>query len=218
MQARSPSQASDTLEETPIETARREALEEIGLPNDVHKLPAPFQVDHLCELPSNLALTELGVRPCVAFLHTGENPVDSEETLMPRLEPKEVSAIFFASLRSFLSDRDPRGRDAVTGSRWYQGREGTWFGTRGRVHQFNVPKKGGNASLPEDSYKVFGMTARMLIDTARLAYAEEPSFEYEHHLGDEEVLRKLLNSGRLSAEKQSGSHITREDVAKAAKM
>lgn len=209
---------AEILEETPIKTARREAFEEIGLPNDSRKLPPPFKVEHLCELPSNLALTELGVRPCVAFLHTTYDSVDTEEILMPRLEPKEVSAIFSAPLRSFLSDRDDMGRDATTGSAWYKGHWGTRFSTRGRVHQFNVPKNGTDRDSADDSYKVFGMTARMLIDTARLAYAEDPTFEHEPHIGDEQVLRKLLESGRLSVEKQPGSQIIREDVVKAAKM
>ena len=31
-------------------------------------------------------------------------------------------------------------------------------------------------------YKVWGMTARILVDAARVAYGEEPDFEVIHHL------------------------------------
>ena len=137
---------------------------------------------------------------------------------MPRLEPKEVAAIFSAPLPKFLSDRDNMGRDAKTGSEWYKGFWGTWFGLRGRVHQFSVPRSGKNGDAARDIYKVFGITARMILDTARLAYAEDPSFEYEPHIGDEDVLRKLLKSGRFSVEKTPGSLITSDDAAVVAKL
>ena len=210
---------ADTLEETPVNTARREAHEEIGLPYHHHNLPSPLQIEHLCELPAYCALTELGVRPCVAFLHTRDDTLNAEENLMPRLEPKEVAAIFSAPLPKFLSDRDDMGRDAKTGSEWYKGFWGTWFGTRGRVHQFNVSRssKSGDAAQ-DDMYKVFGMTARMILDIARLAYAEDPSFEYEPHIGDENVLHKLLKSGRFRVEKTPGSLITGDDAAIVAKL
>ncbi|PTU17565.1 hypothetical protein P175DRAFT_0496278 [Aspergillus ochraceoroseus IBT 24754] len=48
-QAALPGGKSDSLEETPFQTARREANEEIGLPNIHHHLPRPFAVQHLCE-------------------------------------------------------------------------------------------------------------------------------------------------------------------------
>ncbi|MCJ1397040.1 hypothetical protein MMC11_000232 [Xylographa trunciseda] len=213
-----PGGKADTLEETPIRIARREAEEECGLPCADRDIPPPFQLEHLCELPSYLALTELAVRPCVAFLHTGDDTSKAEESLMPRLEPKEVAAIFSAPLTKFLSDRDDMGRDAKTGSEWYKGFWGTWFSTRGRVHQFSVPRSTKNGNAAHDIYKVFGMTARMILDTARLAYAEDPPFEYEPHIGDEDVLRKLLKSGRLSAEKSPGSLMSSDDAAIAAKL
>ncbi|KAJ5520472.1 hypothetical protein N7463_000925 [Penicillium fimorum] len=45
--------------ETAFQTARREASEEIGLPDINQRLPPPFSVEHLCELPANLARTEV---------------------------------------------------------------------------------------------------------------------------------------------------------------
>ncbi|KAI4709100.1 hypothetical protein J4E89_006502 [Alternaria sp. Ai002NY15] len=111
-QAALPGGKADTLDESPWDVARREADEEIGLPMNEEKLRG-FTVEHLCELPANLAKTELGVRPCVAFLRPAEtssdvpassdtNSLSVEERLMPRLDPREVAAVFTAPFHNFL--------------------------------------------------------------------------------------------------------------------
>lgn len=124
---------ADTLEETPFQTARREAREEIGLPELNQALPRPFTVEHLCELPANLARTELVVRPCVALLHsfdeaTGANE-DPEVSLIPRLDAQEVAAVFTAPFRSFLRVKDVEsgglGQDGDS-EEWYQGAWTEW--------------------------------------------------------------------------------------------
>jgi uncharacterized protein YacL (UPF0231 family) len=68
------------------------------------------------------------------------------------------------------------------------------------------------------SYLVFGMTARILVDAARLAYDEEPEFEHNGHFGDEEIINKLRRIGRLDAVKRPGDELTRETMQKAAKL
>lgn len=125
---------ADTLEETPFQTARREAREEIGLGD---RLPDPFAVEHLCELPASLAKTELVVRPCVALLHSHDKATgmsaDPEESLIPRLDAKEVAAVFTAPFHNFLWMRD----DPAAGGRpedWYQGAWTEW-------HQHNWRSK-----------------------------------------------------------------------------
>lgn len=120
---------ADTLEETPFQTARREAREEIGLPEVNQALPRPFTVEHLCELPANLARTELVVRPCVALLHsfdeaTGANE-DPEVSLIPRLDAQEVAAVFTAPFRSFLRVKDVESGD-LDSEEWYQGAWTEW--------------------------------------------------------------------------------------------
>lgn len=72
-----------------------------------------------------------------------------------------------------------------------------FHGSQWRMHNFYVPinnqkvtkpkvREGGQASIAEQldeeedgmmRYRVWGMTARMLVDAARLAYGEEPEFE-----------------------------------------
>ncbi|KAL4810225.1 NUDIX hydrolase domain-like protein [Aspergillus unguis] len=225
-QAALPGGKSDSPSETPIQTSRREAHEEIGLPAVDSDLPPPFSVEHLCEIPCSLARTELVVRPCVALLHsfdekTGEN-ADPETTLIPRLDAREVAAVFTAGFRDFLTLTPPVGRDREgVNEEWYKGVWTEWWETQWRMHQFFVPKPNNTVSKPkphgaaqeeavhklqeqEESgqvthYRVFGMTARILVDAARIAYNMEPEFEHNRHTGDEDLIRRLRGVGRLGA-------------------
>ncbi|KAI9927780.1 hypothetical protein ASPWEDRAFT_173427 [Aspergillus wentii DTO 134E9] len=238
-QAALPGGRADTLQETPFETARREAREEIGLADLNDQLPRPFAVEHLCELPANLARTELVVRPCVALLHsydegTGEN-ADPEVSLIPKLDAREVAAVFTAPFHNFLRMRDEVEVEEGNGDgeEWYQGAWTEWHHSNWRMHQFFVPinnnvvkpRHDHEQELEEQEhaikvtrYRVFGMTARMLVDVARVAYAEEPEFEHNSHFGDEAMIANLRSMGRLSATRTASDELTRETMQKAAKL
>ncbi|KAK0670773.1 putative peroxisomal coenzyme A diphosphatase precursor [Cercophora samala] len=247
-----PGGKADTVEETPYQIARREAYEEIGLPLDNAHLPPPFTIEHLCYLPANLARTELVVRPVVALLHTSPpssttstpvspqpNPtITAEESLIPRLDAKEVAAVFSAPFRNFLKSTDEPGHEHVEGE-WYNGSWTEWHEEPWRMHFFYVPvtnqrvtkpkiREGGLASLAEDHnpdeeepaeeekrYKVWGMTARILVDAATIAYGEKPEFEHNSHFGDERIIEGLERLGRLGEKKRRGSTVTKEDVKRA---
>ncbi|KAI9845834.1 MAG: hypothetical protein M1837_004514 [Sclerophora amabilis] len=250
-QAALPGGKADLLSETPIETARREAEEEIGLPGNEKSLPPPFKIEHLCQLPLNLAATELGVRPCVAFLHSsddvGNDGAFVEETLIPRLDAKEVAAVFSAPLHNFLKKTDeiPEGEENTARrdvSDWYEGDWIDWHETKFPMHNFHVPIDGHVVQKPKADaeghgrsaaathleeaeqagllrrYRVFGMTARILVDAARVAYEEEPEFEHSSHFGDEDMIKRLLKTGRLAEKRRSTDKLKREDTVKAAKM
>ncbi|KAK0310101.1 8-oxo-dGTP diphosphatase [Friedmanniomyces endolithicus] len=263
-QAALPGGKADTLEETPFMTARREAFEEIGLAMDDRQLPAGYEVEHLTELPSNLAMTELGVRPCIAYLKTpppsprNRDP-DAARDLLPKLDPKEVAAVFTAPFYNFLRDKDldSQTRKTVPGE-WYKGSWHSWHetawhskprparraderppGTSGA----NTPAESGKEkdspgkssqstlqpSLPrsfysiagdalhQPRYRVFGMTARILVDAARVAYGEEPEYEHNSHFGDEEMMDRLLKIGRLGPKRKDGEILTRDVMMEAAK-
>ncbi|GLA62568.1 hypothetical protein AtubIFM56815_007094 [Aspergillus tubingensis] len=243
-QAALPGGRADSLSETPIQTARREAKEEIGLPEHDEQLPRPFTVEHLCEFPANLARTELVVRPCVALLHsfderTGEN-ADPEVSLIPRLDAREIAAVFTAPFRNFLRCRDMEDWGDADPTEWYKGAWTEWHQENWRMHQFFVPvrpkevvkpksrteeQKEAVSQLEEQEkasqvtrYRVFGMTARMLVDVARVAYAEEPEFEHNSHFGDEAIIEKLRKMGRLSPIRRTGDQLTRRDMEMAAKL
>lgn len=67
-------------------------------------------------------------------------------------------------------------------------------------------------------YRVFGMTARIIVDAARVAYQEEPEFEHNSHFGDEAMIAKLRRLGRLSDVRRASDQLTRETMEKAAKL
>ncbi|KAK5107541.1 hypothetical protein LTR62_001029 [Meristemomyces frigidus] len=262
-QAALPGGKADTLQETPFTIARREAFEEIGLAMSDHKLPVGYEVEHLTELPTNLAMTELGVRPCVAYLKTppptprNKDP-DAARDLLPKLDAKEVAAVFTAPFFNFLrgEDLEEEHRRTVPGQ-WYKGSWQSWHETAWRMHQFFVPvtpftvffadhkpsparvemsqstdPKGTDRSslqpplpssfaastadpLLQPRYRVFGMTARILVDCARVAYGEEPLFEHNSHFGDEEMIKRLIAIGRLSSEVKRDDMLTREVIMRA---
>lgn len=211
-------------------------------------------MEHLCQLPANLARTELGVRPCVAFL-SATHDADAlstalapsvEETLIPRLDAKEVAAVFTAPFHNFLLASDehssasasPEAGIEAAGfpAEWYRGTWTDWHESRWRMHNFYVPvsdqtvtkpKPKHRGSLQEKAadaldgrtrFRVFGMTARILVDAARVAYASEPEFEHNSHFGDEDMIERLLKMGRLSAKRGEKDELTREDLRAAAKI
>src|SRR5690242_11206593 len=176
-----------------------------------------FKVEHLCELPANLAKTELGVRPCVAYLSPTSASSDGstatssdsevEDRLIPRLDPKEVAAVFTAPFHAFLrKEWSGPGPAPVQKNgkpeKWYRGSWTDWHESRWRMHNFYIPKpppssqemrrNAANSQLPAKSsehgsgvpegddprpepsalddlttFRVFGMTARILVDAAR---------------------------------------------------
>ncbi|KAI0404293.1 NUDIX hydrolase domain-like protein [Xylaria palmicola] len=245
-----PGGKADSLSESPYQIARREAWEEIGLPMDDSKIPAPFRIEPLCSLPCSLAKTELVVRPCVAFLHAedraGAPPAPTvDESMIPRLDAKEVAAVFSAPFGNFLrsADEPPRpGDPPLPPGHWYDGRWINWDTDAWRVHNFHVPvhtqrvttpraRDGGQAALDEDGdgdgdggpvrrFLVWGMTGRILVDAARIAYGRDPEFEHNDGYGDEALILRQAEEGKLMTEKKPrevGIEALREEV-KDAKM
>ena len=68
------------------------------------------------------------------------------------------------------------------------------------------------------AFRVFGMTARILVDAARVAYGVEPEFEHNSHFGDEDMIGRLLEMGRLSEERKKGEVLTKDILRKASRM
>lgn len=243
-----------------------------------NRLPPGYTVEHLTELPANLAMTELGVRPCVAYLKApapsaqNEDP-DSARDILPKLDAREVAAVFTAPFYNFLQDKDidEETRNTVEGE-WYKGSWHSWHESAWRMHQFFVPvspstvflanyrrrkaeaeatpdaseditssktvrSKGASGksssslqpplprsfysiagdALAQPRYRVFGMTARILVDCARVAYGQEPVYEHNSHFGDEDMIDGLLAIGRLSPIKKDGDILTKEVMREANK-
>lgn len=50
-------------------------------------------------------------------------------------------------------------------------------------------------------HRVWGMTARILIDAARIAYGRDPEFSFVDRVGDEDMIKILLDKGEMGKEK-----------------
>lgn len=90
--------------------------------------------------------------------------------------------------------------------------------SKSRNQQLAVDKLQEQEETGLTRYRVFGMTARILVDVARVAYQEEPEFEHNSHFGDEELIGKLRRMGRLQEERKASDELTRETMEKAAKL
>jgi hypothetical protein len=160
------------------------------------RLPRPFRLEHLCELPTYLAVTELAVRPCVAFLHADGSSdgmaTDVEESLIPRPNLDEVAAVFSGPFEKFLAGEEAAatGEPGCDAPLWYRGMWTTFHGETRRMHSFFVP--GEDSASPAKCHKVFGLTARILVDVARIGYGRSPTFEHHRAMGDEDLAARLL--------------------------
>lgn len=161
--------------------------------------------------------------------------------MIPRLDPKEVAAVFTAPFHNFLKKNwegegdGPVQKDGRK-EKWYRGSWTDWHESRWRMHNFFIPKPASSASrmltkgssgasetAPDalddlTAFRVFGMTARILVDAARVAYGEEPEFEHNSHFGDEEMIGRLLKIGRLSEIRREGEELTKEVLREASKI
>jgi len=175
--------------------------------------------------------------------------------MIPRLDPKEVAAVFTAPFHSFLRKEwdekygaPPVQKDGRK-EKFYRGAWTDWHESRWRMHNFYIPRpppsspgskvrssesssraQGGSEPEGDDprpsptalddltTFRVFGMTARILVDAARVAYGVEPEFEHNSHFGDEEVIGRLLKVGRLSEVRREGDVLDKEVMRAVSKM
>lgn len=85
------------------------------------------------------------VRPCVAFLHSYDEATgktaDPESALIPRLDAREVAAVFTAKFRDFLrKELEPNsGAESRNGAqKWYRGSWTTWHESNWRSMSYFV--------------------------------------------------------------------------------
>lgn len=183
------------------------------------RFPKPFRIEELCRLPPVLARTHLVVTPCVAFLHAdeGTSTATVEDSLVPRLDAREVAAVFSAPFYNFLKQNDlpPQPGHVLPPGDWYEGSWLEWKETRWRSHNFFVPVNNQKVSTPrrdseqsadeqvdiedlEGRFRVWGMTGRVLVDAARIAYDEEPEIEHNSSYGDTDIILKADADGAFN--------------------
>ncbi|KIJ69712.1 hypothetical protein HYDPIDRAFT_104323 [Hydnomerulius pinastri MD-312] len=152
----------DPQDFTVEDTARREAFEEIGLPQDRERVPL------LCVMEPHLAGNQMVVTPVVVLV--------LDNTLQPSLNSSEVTSIFSQPLASFLSSTPPfSGARATDPSRPYHTSSDYPWSEGGliRLHSFLTGREA------EGVKPVFGLTASILIKTATVGYARLPTFEVQ---------------------------------------
>ncbi|KAI6101712.1 hypothetical protein EDD17DRAFT_1548750 [Pisolithus thermaeus] len=147
----------DPRDVTVEDTARREAFEETGLPQDPERIPL------LCVMEPFLAGYQTVVTPVVVLI--------LDKTLQPSLNESEVTSIFAQPLSSFLTtDRlsaDPsRPYYSYVDRPWSQG------GSI-RVHSFLTGREADGVK------PVFGLTANVLIRVATIGFGREPAFQVQ---------------------------------------
>ncbi|KAH9466861.1 hypothetical protein Pst134EB_001912 [Puccinia striiformis f. sp. tritici] len=122
------------------ETARREAQEECGITRN------PDKVIKLTSLDPFLTRSNLIVTPIVFFI--------TDQSLMPRLNAKEVDVLFSHRLEDFITGPITRSFEI------------TWFSTKLPYKLFEFPSKHS---------PILGFTADVLIEVAVLGYQQEPA-------------------------------------------
>ena len=141
------------------------------------------------------------------------------------------SAPFSNFLRA--ADREAReGEPPAPPGAWYDGSWISWKDEPWRVHNFYVPVHNQRVAMPDreagDSpgarggdaearladelersgaargrFKVWGMTARMLVDAATIAYGRKPEFEHNDHFGDEKLILMAEKDGSFAEAKEA---------------
>lgn len=126
-------------------------------------------------------------------MHNFHVPVDRQRVQKPKPETKPVPA----------ADEVPNAPPSAIAA--------------GASPQANVAEK-----LEEDAdkigrYKVWGMTAHVLVDAARLAYDEVPEMEHNPHMGDEGIIVEMDEEGRFFDKKRKAESDPAEDSKSATK-
>jgi len=201
--------------------------------------------------------------------HEKSSVLSVETSLIPRLDAREVAAVFTAPFHNFLQAEDEgavaatvanrtagqidnsgsgksaaqtqdnsgppsahdigrHGRRPLPEGQWYEGVWTQWHQRQWRVHNFYVPVHNQRVRRPhpeaisslldqdadaggapeeqqereeggsmEGRFRVWGMTARIMVDAARIAYGEEPEFEHNSPFGEEGTIEELEKMGGL---------------------
>lgn len=133
----------------------------------------------------------------------------------------EVSEVFSVPLRHFLYTNHPEdssnfqqvGKPFTKNHEmertykergvlpWYKGEPIKWNGLAWHQHHYHVLRRTNKKIGEASHFNVWGMTARFLLDIARIAYDETPQMPYSSTIGDEKLILKLNEIGVLQQER-----------------
>lgn len=194
-------------------TARREAWEEIGLPENV---APPYNVEHLCRLRPHLSRHRLLVTPVVAFLSSSLPESHDPNKLVPYLDT-EVSSLFSIPFEQFLKST---GREDGIRDWRHESRQVKWLGTEWIFHDFfatvTALVKPEAVDVGEDTSpvpteiltRIWGLTAQILVDACTIGYGRMPEFKHTLGLWDESKIEAMTkfdeNIGAIIGKRQGG--------------
>lgn len=221
-----PGGKADDNQETFEEVARREAEEEIGLPQDAKALHEKFgmRIDRLStQMPCYLSRTFLSVKPLVCFLHNetadGETPLDASR-FFGKLNPGETSSIFSIPLNDMACHLLPDSSDYEPEYVRRQEVRARWGGLSWPLRHYYYPVDNLNDvawlneiedtssadEMQESSAcrDVWGLTAKILFDLSRIANGMLSNRDLDWDIGHEELIYGLHeHGGQLQDNKRS---------------
>lgn len=215
-----PGGKADNEHETFETVARREAEEEIGFPQDPEVLHRLFgmKMENVClEIPCYLTRTFLSVKPLVCFLSNAEHtglPEDSTldgSRFTAALNPGETSSIFSVPLIDMMAHLLPTGNQYH--AEYIDRKEflPNWGELRWRLRHYYYPSENpcdvewlndieDNSSCDElertqGTRDLWGLTAKILYDVARIAGGIVTSNDQKYDIGHEELIYGLREFG-----------------------
>lgn len=211
--------------ESPMQCARRETEEEIGISrhNETLRKLYDCEIREMKVLPSYMAGTLLAVAPCVGFLHWDDrklNFVEEQSLDSLRLNPGESASVFSVPLRDFIQPR-PTGlpllecvKQSHTRVKWgnmpwdlrrfifptFSEQEVSWLSD---VEDLSPPsseddnQESGKTRMA--TRNCWGLTANILHDLAEIVYMNEQT----KVIGHEDMIWASYQNGQMKQKQRS---------------
>jgi coenzyme A diphosphatase NUDT7 len=133
-----------------------------------------------------------------------------EGVFVPKLDVNEVAAVFTAPLESFLNTSLPvhmASSFSKLSQPWYKGDRFPFDSGTVRMYNFYMPIASSSVTwtssvsdgsqTDEMTFRIFGLTAKILVETARIAFDRAPQFEHDVDIGDESLIRDYILQGKM---------------------
>lgn len=213
-----PGGKADDDQETFERVARREAEEEIGLPQDAGILHKQFgmKIDNLSgQMPCYLSRTFLSVKPMVCFLHNDDSSATSQldaTRFFGKLNPGETSSIFSVPLNDLAYHLYPESQDYKPEYVDHKEFVRRWGGLKWSIGHYYYPVDNPHdvawLNAIEDTSSademendlvcrdLWGLTAKILFDLSRIANGVIGGTDLDMDIGHEELIYGLYEYGK----------------------
>lgn len=216
-------EAKSSLKEPSVHSAHETLIEN---PNT----PETNGITNLGSFPAYLSRNLLAVAPVITYVPTKASSVDmvpesyhglphvlgtNQELSTILSDNGEVSEVFSVPLRHFLYENHPPDSSCFqrypephssseNGSGlkpWYDGVFTNWNGLQWQQHHYHVLKRTNKKVGDSPYFNVWGLTARILLDVASVAYNQVPEMKHSSVIGDERLLLALESVGAMRKER-----------------